>query len=343
MADVSSCGKGDCRVSTTGVCAEGHSPLPSCPYYGQLEQSHAVAEDADLGDNLALNISRVTLSSGEALTVADVDEFLRLRGIILIAVVGDRDSGKTTLLLSLYERFLRGPFAGRSFAGSRTLVSLEKKSHYSRLDSGRAEADTARTPISEGLKFIHFGLGSQTSLSQIDLMLSDRAGETYRLARSDSKIVPELIEISKADRVLLLLDGRRIASAEDRAGAFQSVRQSVRALLDGDALGASSIVQVATTKADLLVQHPDNALIQQQVAAFKNRLSADFAGRLRELTFWETAARPRSHLPPAYGLEPLLLDWTASRRRPVPPAEIPVHLEAEFDRLLVRTSIEVLP
>lgn len=154
-----------------------------------------------------------------------------------MTIVGDRDSGKTTLVAALYDRFLRGPFAGHRFAGSRTLVGLEKRSHYARAESGRAKPDTPRTSISEGLSYYHFAVRSAAApAARTDVMVSDRAGETYRHARSNSEIVPQLSELPQANRVVLLLDGARTADAVTRAGAIQAVRQSLRAFLDGGAL-----------------------------------------------------------------------------------------------------------
>src|SRR5262249_22129997 len=156
----------------------------------------------------------------------------------LIAVVGDRDSGKTTILTSLYNCFLRGPFASHLFVGSRTLVGFEKKGHDSRVESGRMEPDTARTSIAEELRYVHLALAPQAKVkARVDLLIADRAGEAYRSARSDSRLVADLIEVASANRVLFVLDGARLSDPALRSGALQSVRQSLRALSDGGALG----------------------------------------------------------------------------------------------------------
>lgn len=351
MADVEaqlSCSKPDCPVASGGGCSEGHNPIASCPYYGgasddDVDEGVTGYEESERANGR--DESLVPLSSGEALDASEVDVFLRWRPATFVTIVGDRDSGKTTLVSAFYDRFLRGPFAGHIFAGSRTLVGLEKRSHYARVDSGRAKPDTPRTSISEGLRFFHFAVRSAVPpADRTDLMLSDRAGETYRQARSNSDLIAELIELAQADRVVLLLDGARIAEAVTRAGAIQAVRQSLRAFLDGGGLRQQSIVQVVTTKIDLLERHPEKATIDDQLGAFKRRLVQDFAHRLTSLTFWDIAARdPDGVYPPAHGIGSLFLNWTTQLKPTVEPAAVPVTLLSEFDKLLLRTQLKALP
>lgn len=361
MADVANrivCGKDGCEVATTGVCAEGQTPPQTCPFFGK-ETLEDAATDDDLQTNKELTeidpeeISlflreavTVPLSPGEALDVSAVDEFLRWRPATFVAIVGDRDSGKTTLICSIYEQYLRGPFAGSAFAGSRTLIGLERQSHYARAASGLDRPDTSRTSILEGLRFLHFALAPIDQLTvRYDLMLSDRAGEIYRQARGNSIVIADLIEVAKADRTVLLLDGGRLANPEERAEAMQAVRQNLRAFLDGGALDSSAIVQVVTTKLDLLMNHPEQAEIDNLMQSFRNRLRQDFRPRLYDLTFWEIAARALSPtLKPALGVEALVHSWLhGPTRAPRSAVRRPIPLRSEFDRLLTRTTREVLP
>src|SRR5438876_9938239 len=153
--DSARCGKPECEVVTTGVCAEGHTPSESCPYYGRPvvrdledhdEQARTDERDASAEENT------VRLASAEVLSPAEVDEFLRWRSATFVTIIGERDSGKTTLILAIYDRFLEGPFAGCLFTGSRTLIGFEKRSHLARAESGRSQPDTPHTSIGEELK-----------------------------------------------------------------------------------------------------------------------------------------------------------------------------------------------
>jgi hypothetical protein len=288
---------------------------------------------------------RVPLPSGEALSPAEIDQFLLWKPARFVTIVGEFDSGKTTLICALYDRFLRGGFAGHLFGGSRTLVGLEKKSHHSRIESGRVAPDTLRTSLSDGLQYFHLSLVSGNDMqSRVELMLSDRAGEHYRYARNNSDVVSGLIEVKKAHYVALLMDGARIADPVHRSGAMQSVRQTLRAFLDGGALSVISRVQVVTTKVDLLAEIPGKQALDTQLEKFRTGLKTDFGGRLGELSFWEVAARdPHGGFSPAYGMEELLTSWCAYIPAAITRAPLQIALNTEFDRLLLRTPMGVIP
>jgi hypothetical protein len=342
------CRKTDCGVTLTGICAEGHIPLESCPNYGEQLAEDRYVHDAELdetSEGAPPDVERVSLPSGDALTQDDVDHFLRWRGATFITVIGESYSGKTTLICALYERFLKGSFAGLGFTGSRTIVALERRCHHARVDSGRTTPETARTSHHDGLRYFHFAVAPNGyPRKRTDLLLSDRSGEVYRSARNNSTIVGMLSEIPQADRIVLLLDGRRAANPIERAGALQSVRQTLRVLLDNDALGPTSIVQIVTTKIDLIIARAYEQEMANTLAGFHDRLSSDFGPRLRSLSFHDIAARdPTNRFAPAHGLDALIEDWATPRPRYTPPAPPPLTLHTEFDRLLVRTPMEVFP
>lgn len=319
-------------------------PPESCPNFNSSDDDDlgVYADDAQVdGATSVVEGTHVSLPAGEALDLAQVAQFLRWRPATFVTIVGDRDSGKSTLICALYDRLLRGPYANMSFAGSRTLVELERRSHYSRADSGRVEPETPRTSLSEGLHYFHIALVPAGHSARVDLLISDRAGEIYSQARDDSAIITSLVEVPQGDRVVLLLDGRRVSNPVERSNAMQAVRQTLRAFLDNDALGAASIVQVVTTKTDLIAACGDTTHVEEALSLFERRLARDFGPRLRELTFCRVAARdPIGKFEPAHGLDTLLTDWVASRSQSVSPPPPLLILESEFDKLLARTPLE---
>jgi Double-GTPase 2 len=341
----SRCGRPDCEIATTGVCAEGLQPVESCPFFGKELPEEIDNDESPLSDESLTwtNPEQVPLPSGDALDVNAVDEFLRWRPAIFVAIVGERDSGKTTLISTIYDRYRQAPFAGHTFAGSRTLIGFEQEAHFARAESGLIRPETARTPLSSGLHFLHFTLvPTEQPHARYDLMLSDRAGEIYRQARSDSVLIADLIEVAKANCTVLLLDGERIANPVERAEAMQATRQNLRALLDGGALDSRAVVQVVTTKIDLLRSHPEREQINLVRQSFCERLLQDFGPRVHDLTFWEIAARaPDPEFEPALGVEALVRSWLKGpSRQPQSVIRPMVLLNSEFDRLLIRTVIE---
>jgi hypothetical protein len=339
------CGRLDCEVASAGICAEGHSPAKSCPFYGKVATGDYDDEGSSIEEGEEpVEEDQVKLPLGELLSPEEVDQWLCRQGVTFVTIVGDSDSGKTTLVCSLYERFLKGPFAGQFFAGSRTLIGLERRSHYSRMDSGRIHPDTPRTSISQGLRFFHLALATGSNTRRVDLMLSERAGETYRRARSNPALVPDLVEVKKADRLVLLLDGGRVVEPANRAGALQSVRQTLRAFLDGGGIGKRTRVQVVTTKVDLLERNPEKDAIKASIHKFKQFLAGSFASKVEELSFWDVSARdPSGEFAPAYGLDALFIDWVAQRPVDSPRTKLIGRVTTEFDKLLLRTPMEAIP
>jgi hypothetical protein len=338
------CTREGCQVLADGVCAAGNEPPDKCPnrsviVVGDLDVYDS-EDDAGTASSTAAE-ERLPLPSGEALDTEDVSLFLRSRPATFIAVVGDKDSGKSTLLCALYDRFLRGPFSGFSFVGSRSLIAFERRSHYSRLESGRSVPDTPRTSISEGLKYFHLALCTEGAPStRRDVLFSDRAGETYSRARGNSTIIESLVEIPQADSVVVLMDGRRVADPLERSSALQSVRQTLRAFLDNGALTTKSVVDIVTTKCDLIAADKESAAIDQALRLFEDRLRVDFTPRLRALSFWQIAARdPAGKLSPGHGLDKLITHWLRTEKltSPAPPPLEKRRLRSEFDRLLLRT------
>jgi hypothetical protein len=172
-------------------------------------------------------------------------------------------------------------------------------------------------------------------------MISDRAGETYRLARSHTEGIADLTEIPRSDTVVFLLDGDRVANAAERASAIQGARQMLRALLDNGSLDATSVVQMVTTKIDRIAKAEDPEAARAAVAVFRDRAAADFGARLGSLSFHDIAARdPEGLFDPAYGMDALLEHWMRSRAPA--PARTRGRLEpkSEFDLLLNRTPAE---
>lgn len=352
MSDASTaprCQNPDCLVATTGACSEGHSPVQSCPKYGlvpnapdeeelEFDSTRVLATDpsADRGSSAS-----VRLPAGEVLNAQEVAQFQLWKEPIFVAIVGDNDSGKTTLIGALYDQFLRGPFAGCSFAGSRSLMSIEKRWYLSRIDSELSASQTEHTSRQADLHYYHLALSRGRGENRRHLLISDRAGETYKEARDRPDIARTLPELASASRVVMLVDGARVADASEQADALQGARQSLRVFLDHGGLGQTSSVSVVVTKADLIAVSDERERIEHHLEVFQASLGRDFSPRLGSLSFAQVAARPqKGGLPAAHGLADLIDDWF-SATTPVKVQRLqPPSFQREFDRLLERTDME---
>ncbi|MFC7053076.1 hypothetical protein ACFQI3_10295 [Hansschlegelia quercus] len=278
---------------------------------------------------------RLWLPHADLLTIEDADALMRWRAANVVAVIGERWAGKTTLVTEIYERFLRGPFAGLHFAGSRTLAGFERRCYFARMITGAPIPDTERTSVREGLRFFHLGLATDSGQDRVDLLITERAGESYRAIRDNTAKVEGFLEIVKARTLVFVLDGARLADDLRREETLTSARQLIRAAADADAVPEHVEVQLVTTKIDLL-QAASLTHAITAIETFEQRTKDLYAGRFAKVTSWRTAARdPSGQTAPAYGMDAMLRSWLTP---PDPPgAPIPeLKLDDEFDRFLLR-------
>ena len=83
----------------------------------------------------------------------DLVDFVRTTVVRTVALIGEARAGKTTLLASIYAMYCKGPFAGKEFVSSTTLVGFAKRHHLALLNSGRAHPTTPHTSRDEPVAF----------------------------------------------------------------------------------------------------------------------------------------------------------------------------------------------
>lgn len=274
------------------------------------------------------------LPQSAVLSVEAADDFLCWRDATVVAIVGERNGGKTTLVTELYSCFLRGTFAEMLFCHSLSLMGFEQRCFQSRAQSGGLYPETPRTSKQEGLSFFHLGLANTSDLKRHDLLISERAGEVYREIRDRPERAAEMTELRKASSIVFIIDGERVSCPLKRHEAYASVRHLIRAIIFSGNLSPRAQVQLVTTKYDLL---EGEACVdaRESLAEFESAIVKLVAGKF-EVSSFNTAARdPRPGEQPAQGLAPLLRSWlqppSSMSFREIP---LPV-LSDEFDRLML--------
>jgi len=228
----------------------------------------------------------------------------------LIVLAGAIDSGKTTLLASIYEMLQLGPFAGYLFAGSLTLPALERRCHLARIASGRSTPDTERTKGMED-SLLHLRVREEDcSRPSKDLLFTDLGGERFRLAKDSSDECRRLELLLRADHFVLLIDGAKLARVEYRHEAHVSAASLLRSCLDADMLGAHSYVDVLFAKWDLVQPVAEKRGPKTFLKHVRSQFEDRFGGRVARLRFFEVAARPTaSDLPFGYNLDKVVPSW----------------------------------
>lgn len=286
----------------------------------------------DVSQEVSTRWAELPVSS--TLTIEDADKFLCWKDAAIVAIVGERNGGKTTLVTEMYSCFLRGSFADNLFCHSLSLSGFEQKCFQSRAASGGLHPQTPRTSSQEGLRFFHLALSNEAELRRRDLLISERAGETYTEVRNTPEYATEMPELRKASSVVFIIDGERLANPRLRQEAFASVRSLLRAYLLITKVCSQTQIQLVTTKYDLL-EGEGGAGAREALETFEKSAFGLVAGKFDVRAFHTAARNPAAGSQPAVGLAPLLQSWL----RPLPSLSfksIPMpSLTDEFDRLML--------
>jgi hypothetical protein len=332
------CKIAECDVARSGVCHLGSDPVETCPNYAPEEvEIDSIDTMLDLPEAV---YEPVAIADSDVMHFEDLANFARGRRIRTIALVGERKAGKTTLLASIYAMFLKGPYAGVTFAGSVTLLGFAKRHALALLNSGRTDPTTPRTSRDDPPSFFHLAL-SRDGGTLLDLIIADRSGEAYGDARVTTDLIQNLPELRQADRVCFLLDVARLVSKESRAAYSRQFKQLIRALHDNGALGGVNAVEVLATKFDCLskCESPEEQL--NYLEDYERALVTDFGARGLEIECFHICALPKSNVAVGFiGLAEAIERWTerAPRQdvRPVPIA----HAQRQIDRLYAKSVEE---
>lgn len=284
-----------------------------------LEQSESPTEVTDSEPLEA----PVTVRTGQPLDASAAQAITRKGRSIVVLLAGPVASGKTTLIVSLYDAFQQDPYSDYDFRGSLTLPAFEERGFYARIISGLPKPDTERTRPGPGPQFLHLELRHRSDGSLADLLLSDLPGETFERLRDNSAEWAHLPFVQRADRFVIVLDGERLISNEERHTTVYSARQLLRSALESGAV-AEVNVDIIISKWDLVAVSGDEAIASADAAS--NEILT-VVGQSSERIF-RTAARSDhpSSVPSRFGVDTLLQSWLTQQfpqaLKPVGPQEI---------------------
>jgi GTP-binding protein EngB required for normal cell division len=300
------CGNPDCKIAETGKCVEGLDPS-ACGNYGKPLR---VLDDAPGAEEGAVP-EMVSLPHADRLMSSEARDLLPQARARVIAIVGPHDSGKTSLIASLYDQLQDGPVVPFAFRGSQTLHAFEQACHDARAASQRGTPHSERTKRGE-VRFFHLGLLHQEAGEELNLLLGDRAGEEYREACDDTTVATEFIEVERADVVTLLVDGRRLAQDSHRHNAREEMLLILQALNDSEIVPNGARLAVVLTKFDAVIASPNAKRVEADLTTVVARLSAHFADRFANIEVFRVAASPTEvGVERGTGVAELLSFWLA--------------------------------
>jgi len=216
------------------------------------------ADNGDLAEGTAAGSEDgvdewVQIGGDTSLTMQDADPIAAQYGATLVLIAGEQESGKTTLLVELYGRFLLGPFSGLRFAGSETLDAFDARHFEVRYDSGKLAATTSRTQ-EEDMRVLHLRLSD--GVRQRVLLPSDIRGEFFEHIVNGQPVAQEVAVASRADKTMVLVDGEQVADLSTRHLATRNARLLIGGLTDAGGLQSRRPMAIVLTKADKLAAEP---------------------------------------------------------------------------------------
>lgn len=320
------CENPGCNVAADGKCIEGNA-LDKCQYYGKPPRPLVDARTS------FQQPSGIQLPNGELLSIVDANAVLRGGASRVIAIVGPKEAGKTTLIASIFELFLRGPIGPFRFCSSRTLFAFERACHPSRAESQNVVPKMERTLLTD-VRFYHLATRRGDG-SAVNILLADRNGEDYGDAPDEPSTTTNFAEISRGDVITFLVDGEQLLHLVSRASITAQVVAIAQALLDGGAMEHRPQAALVLTKVDKIQKSADAERAMRDFASLVTRFRARFGVNFAEIRDFVVAAFPSDvSLPLGHGVQPLLDYWEHQPSRMLDPVRRYVpQSERYMDRL----------
>ncbi|MBB5439164.1 hypothetical protein HDC92_002851 [Pedobacter sp. AK017] len=315
MPGLKKCDQEDCTVKKDGKCLEGIEDLTQCPHFYLDENIAGLDDDSAIEDNgqspstslKPVITNTFKLFKGEEFKLNELTQVSYRYPVDKIFILGEQDSGKTTILATLFEMFQVGVFNKLHFAGSLTQIGFEKRCFYSRLASGNSDYDTERTKSDE-FRFLHLALKHDpNSKKALHLLISDIAGEKVQRAKGNTNDMKDLEVITDSVHISYIIDGEKLLNARTVQSVLTQAKTFIRKAIDEQIFTKSIRLSIIVSKWDVLdeINFDFESLI---VAPF----TRDFNDNFMDLSFLQIAVRPRTFVKYklGHGLSKLMDLWT---------------------------------
>lgn len=187
---------------------------------------------------------------GEALNDSNVNDLVDDTVPHVVILVGFPKYGKSTFVSSFYHAVMKNGKIGKyKFVDSETLLGFERRSHIRR-EEIRVKKRLDRTPMYANYFLSLVFVNTETG-RKIKLILSDRAGDTYKdYGTIGEKITSDKV-INRAQHIIFFLDAFDIAT-DGFLDMQQHLGLLVPRMVKYDTFSGNKRVDVVFNKTDLL-------------------------------------------------------------------------------------------
>lgn len=185
----------------------------------------------------------------DAKSLQDLNGFVESEKPKLVALVGFADFGKSTFIGALYQQLIEKlNYKGYAFVDSETYVGFERRVFLRRVN-GEDISDTKRNVLKEN-DILHIKLRSDKGHAH-QVLISDKAGETYSKYISSDEEIGKDIVLENTDLLVLFVD----AEADSKSLAehnliVEKYESLLLRLKNQKKLSGSTSYVVVFTKAD---------------------------------------------------------------------------------------------
>ena len=299
------CSNPQCRVSDTGKCIEGLE-LTECSHYGEEVRpgSGSLGDNAHPAPQLGIG-----LPHGNSLDIPEACGLLLRGQSRVIAIIGPKETGKTSLIAGLYDLFQVKRVGDVTFAGSKTLHAFERVCHDARLASRRNVPHMERTSHGQ-VVFYHMELSGGSAGEGVTLLLADRTGEEYRAVTDDVANAAELPEIPRADTLTVLVDGERLLDDGMRHNLKSDIALILQGMVDGGAIVRRQRIALVLTKLDSITVSPQRERAERDFDGLHTHIVQIIGEQVPVIEKFKIAAYPKTRdMPRGEGLAALLDFW----------------------------------
>jgi hypothetical protein len=293
MPELHQCTKQGCTVLVDGKCINSLALNDCDDYRAAILQADGgptgAVETTPLESLGASNLSADHLfPSGSELPLSQIPSITQAHQTAVVMVAGQHNSGKSTLILSIYDKFRKSVFEEYSFAGSETIYAFEDQLYASRIESENLNPQTDHTPSSEEPFFHHLALVKDAAARR-DLLLSNLHGEQCRAATDSNQSAKFFACVSTVDQFVILLDGDKLVDVTKRNLERKFCVDLLDRLLSLEYLHRRSNVQIIFSKWDVVLEAGTPAT--QFCASVEEMLLAKYASSFAGLKCFRIVAR----------------------------------------------------
>jgi hypothetical protein len=203
-----------------------------------------------MSEDTSTSIQPFRMHSGATLDLSKVGRICRRAYTPIVFMAGEIKSGKTTLIASIHDAFLFGLLGDYRFAGSDTLYAFEERAFESRAKEKGEEPKTPRTRYESGQEYFHLRLLEQASGQYFEILFADMSGEFYERSLYSQSEVGEFKDLRRAQILLLLLDGTKLASHHTRQTVRANALQFLQRCKEETLLPLDTKLQILISKWD---------------------------------------------------------------------------------------------